>query len=254
MDSFGNTLVFAIALFAVSVAISIVPHLFKGMQKHIHSMVAVSTGIMMGILFLVILPEALEEGHEHGFEAMNILAAAMIGYLAIFLIGIAVNRNGAVGHSHSFTSFAAYGGLAIHAAFDGVSIAAGFIAGNEVGIMMLIAVCLHKSAEVFSLSSTLALSMGAKKSIAWMCAFSAVTPAVALISVVLLSGETALIGPAMAFSAGVLAFVVFNDMIPEMYHGSDCNRFSRTAMFLIGIAVAALVLVVMTALTGGHGH
>lgn len=254
MDSLGNTMVFAIVVFAVSMAVSVAPHIFAGARKHIHSMIAISTGIMMGILFLLILPEAMEEGGEHGFEPVAIMAVALVGYLAIFIVGVFVNKEGALKHNHSFTSMAAYVGLTIHAAFDGISLAAGFIAGTEVGIMMLVAICLHKSAEVFSLSSTLSLSMDRGKALKWMAGFSAVTPIVAIVAVLLLSGEAALIGPAMAFSAGVLMFVVFNDMVPEIFHGSDCEYRSRTALFVAGIVIVGLVWLAMTALTGGHGH
>jgi zinc transporter ZupT len=64
----------------------------------------------------------------------------------------------------SSATYAAIGGLTIHALFDGVSIAAASLANAKVGIMVFIAILLHKMPEGFTVASiTLASGRTNKK-------------------------------------------------------------------------------------------
>ena len=45
--------------------------------------------------------------------------------------------------------------------------------------------------------------------------YSAVTPVAQVAAYLLMSGMESVIGPALAFSAGILLFIVLCDMLPE---------------------------------------
>ena len=255
MESFTGVAVFAVVIFAVSVIISLLPLQIKKANINLHSLLALSAGIMIGILFLMIMPEALEESHEAGYEFNLVLGIMLAGFVALLAINAVLTRGKPWEHSHEFTSMSAFGGLAIHAAFDGVSLAAGFVAGEEVGLMILVALCIHKCAEVFSLSSTIAVALPRNKTILYMTIFSAVTPVFAVVSYFLITGESSLVGPAMALSCGILLFVVAMDMLPDIFHECHGNDYrKRLAIFIIGIIVVIALIFLMSAIAGGSGH
>lgn len=134
----------------------------------------------MGILFLMILPEAVEEGLEN-YSGTAVCACILIGFLFIFLIDFWMNHRNGGGHTHEFTSWAAFTGMIIHAAFDGLALGVGFVEGGVEGAMLLAAVCVHKFVEVFSVSSTMSMILDRRKTYAAMALFSAVTPIGAVI-------------------------------------------------------------------------
>ena len=254
MESLSGVLIFAVAVFAVSAVISLIPSLVPKLDEHVHRVLAISAGIMIGIVFLMILPEAFEESHEEaGLEPVYIFSILLAGFLIVFLIDLFVNHESE--HNHETTSLSALAGMAIHAAFDGVSIAVGFAAGDDVGVLILIAICIHKCAEVFSLSAALNVSMEKKKAGRYMLGFSAVTPIAALIAYFLITGEPTITGPAMTLSAGILLFVVMCDMLPEIYDHEDSDSPTvRTAFLFIGLGIAVAATVAVMLLTGSHAH
>ena len=254
MESLTGVLIFAIAVFAVSAVMSILPSLITRMGEHVHRVLAISAGIMIGIVFLMILPEAFEESHEEaGLEPLFIFAILLVGFFVAFFLDMYVNHEGE--HTHKATSMSAYGGMVIHAAFDGISLAAGFSAGDDVGALILVAVCVHKCAEVFSLSAALNVSMDSRKATRFMIGFSTVTPIAAILAYFLINGEPTLTGPAMMLSAGILLFVVMCDMLPEIYDHEDADSPNvRSAFLMIGVAVAVAAVIITELLTGGHGH
>ena len=81
------------------------------------------------------------------------MAFIIIGFVFAFLFTRLIM--GEHEYDHKAASHGAFLGLCIHSVFDGVGIAAGFLAGKEIGLMILAAMCIHKCAEVFSLSSTM---------------------------------------------------------------------------------------------------
>lgn len=46
-------------------AVAVVPPMLKQKGTHMHMLLSLSAGLIMGILFIMILPEALEEGLEN---------------------------------------------------------------------------------------------------------------------------------------------------------------------------------------------
>ncbi len=170
-----TVVLYAAVIFAVSFAVALVPPLMKKKGTHMHVLLALSAGLIMGILFIMILPEAMEEGMEH-YSPTLVTACILIGFLAIFIVDFWVNHRNGGGHTHEFTSWAAFGGMLIHAAFDGLALGVAFVEGGVEGAMLLAAICVHKLVEVFSVSATMSMILEQKQTFAAMALFSAVTP------------------------------------------------------------------------------
>ena len=259
MDATASFLICMVAILIVSFAVAYLPMTVRATDKQMHLMIAFSAGVFLGILFLILLPEAVHESKVGGFDEMYVMYVVLAGFLIMFVVDFLFKhykksecncKECLDHHSHEITSISAWIGLSIHACFDGLALATAFIVGEDVGFMILIALCLHKAVEVFSLSSTFMLAGNRKRSMIYLGAFCLFTPVAAMISYFILGGvESEIAGLAFAFSAGVFMFVTMLHMIPEAFHRRNIDIRSL-AFLLIGL----LVIVCVVVLTGTHMH
>lgn len=252
MDSIIVFAGYALVLLAVSMAGAFIPHVRKLKDEQAHLLVALSTGIFLGLLFMMLLPEALEEtehgGHDMHFAMYTILA----GFVVIMLIEMVMKHRHMSGcscqccedaHSHKITSISSFIGLSVHAACDGLALAATFLAGEEVGFLATVGMCIHKFVVLFSLSSTMLLTnMSRREMLRYLLGFSLITPLAGLLFFGLLSGFDleGITGLPLAFAAGTFMYVALCDMLPEAFHrkNQDIRSF---ILILVGIAAIAVI-------------
>jgi ZIP family zinc transporter/zinc and cadmium transporter len=125
-------------------------------------------------------------------------------------------------------------GLAIHTFFDGVAIAAGFLVSNWLGLMIFVAVFLHKLPEGFTVASVvLASGQGKRDAIAAAGLLGAAT----LSGVLLASHFQEQLRYALPLSGGVTVYVAATDLLPEV------NREPNWRMaLLVFVGVATLLI------------
>src|SRR5215207_4875401 len=190
-------------------------------ERFLKYLVALGAGFMLAAIFIEILPEAVG-------GAMTLL---LVGYLSIqfFEHTLAPHFHfGAETHPESFlrpsSAYTAVGGLCIHTFFDGVSIASAFLVNFKVGILVFIAILLHKMPEGFTVASImLATGRSTQKALIATAAIGAATLA-GVISVALLNTRMSnAVGYALPFSAGVTLYVAASDLIPEVNHKEERN-------------------------------
>ena len=254
MDTTALFLICTVVILLVSFVAAFSPMAVRCTDKQMHMMIAFSAGVFVGILFLILLPEAIEESLSGGFNEIQVMYLVLAGFLIIFVVDFLIKhykkpkcdcKECLDYHSHDITSLSAFVGLAIHACLDGLALAAAFLIGEDVGFMLLVALCLHKAVEVFSLSSTFMLAGNRKRSIMYMTAFCFIAPVTAIISYFIIgSVESNVTGLAFAFSAGVFMFVTMLHMIPEAFHRRDIDMKSL-ALLLIGLLVVIFVVTLM---------
>jgi zinc transporter ZupT len=258
MDSLILFLLYSLALIGVSLVAAFLPQYGKVKGKNIHHMVAVSTGIFLGLLLFMLLPEAIEESEEGGFDTHYVMFVLALGFILILILNVILKERHAATcachageHYHEATSISSFIGLAIHAACDGLALAAMFMAGEEVGLMATIGFSIHKFAELFSLSSTMLMTkLDKRKAMIRLIGFSLITPIAGLIFVALFGDMEVegLLGLPLAFAAGTLMYVTMCDMVPESFGHSD-KRYRTTALIILGVA-----LMLAVALLFPHAH
>lgn len=259
MDILISFLICVGLILVLSLIGAYLPMAFKATDRQIHLMIAFSAGVFIGILFLILFPEAIHESEHGGFSEMDVMYAAMAGFLIMFVVDFGIKhykqskcdcKECMDHHSHEITSLSAFIGLSIHACFDGLAIATGFLIGEEIGFVMLIAICLHKVVEVFSLSSTFLLTDNRKRSWIYLGTFCLITPLMALLSYFILGEiESEITGILFALSAGIFMFVTTLHMIPEAFHRKDVDVKSLL-LLILGLAV----VIIITLMMGPHVH
>jgi zinc and cadmium transporter len=206
-------------------------------ERFLKYLVALGAGFMLAAIFIEILPETVGIwlNHSQGASAPEAVVEAMTlllaGYLSIqfFEHTLAPHFHfGAETHPESFmkpsAAYTAVGGLWIHTFFDGVSIASAFLVNFKVGILVFIAILLHKMPEGFTVASIM-LASGRSTTTALLA--TAVIGAATLAGVicVALVNERMMnvVGYALPFSAGVTLYVAASDLIPEVNHKEERN-------------------------------
>lgn len=239
-------LMYSALLVAVSLIGAYLPMLGRKDDGRTHLMIAISAGIFLGLLLFMLLPEALEESEEGGIDTHYSMIVLALGFLAILILEKLMDhfhhdKCGCheEGHSHKLVSVSSYIGLAIHAACDGLALAAMFMAGEEVGLMATIGLCIHKFAELFSLSSTMLLSDYTRRSsLVRLGIFALITPITGMLFFILFSGMEVegLLGLPLMFASGTLLYVTMCDMLPEAFHREE-KEMKSLALILLGVGL-----------------
>jgi zinc transporter ZupT len=223
-------------------------------ERFLKYLVALGAGFMLAAIFIEILPESVSiwTSSNRGDSASDAVLGAMTlllaGYLLIQLVEHTIAPHfhfGAETHPESFmrpsAAYTAVGGLWIHTFFDGVSIASAFLVNFKVGLLVFIAILLHKMPEGFTVASImLASGRSTQKALFATAAIGAATLA-GVITVALLDARmTDAVGYALPFSAGVTLYVAASDLIPEVNHKEERNPWVSIVVF-VGVALFYLL-------------
>lgn len=181
--------------------------------KLIEYFVAFGAGFMLAVAIVEILPEALAKS--------GALAPALVlgGYLAVHLTQHTVTPHFHFGEeTHAVTAVAgtsALVGLLLHTFFDGVAIASAFLVRTELGVMVFIAIFLHKLPEGVMISS---LMMAGGRSPRRAVGAAALLGLATVAGVFLTDHLGFLILHGLALSAGVTIYVAASNLVPEFQH------------------------------------
>ncbi len=222
-------------------------------ERFLRYLVALGAGFMLAAIFIEIVPEAVSIWTENQkSNATHAVVGAMTlllaGYLLIQLFEHTIAPHfhfGPETHPESFmrpsAAYAAVGGLWIHTFFDGVSIAAAFLVNFRVGLLVFIAILLHKMPEGFTVASIMVASgRSARTALLATAAIGAATLA-GVVAVALLEKKTnTAVAYALPFSAGVTLYVAASDLIPEVNHKEEKNPMVSIVVF-VGVALFYLL-------------
>jgi zinc and cadmium transporter len=223
-------------------------------ERFLKYLVALGAGFMLAAIFIEILPETIGiwtetlQGESAARAVVGAMTLLLAGYLCIQLFEHTLAPHfhfGAETHPESFlkpsAAYTAIGGLWIHTFFDGVSIASAFLVNFRVGLLVFIAILLHKMPEGFTVASImLASGRSTQKALLATGAIGAATLA-GVVGVALLNAKiTGSIGYALPFSAGVTLYVAASDLIPEVNHKEEGNPTVSIVVF-VGVALFYLL-------------
>jgi zinc transporter ZupT len=203
-------------------------------KRYLRYFVAMGAGFMLAVAFLEMLPESLHFSPK--WSPVLVLA----GYCAIHLLEHTIVPHfhfGEETHHDEFvsarTSYSVLAGLAVHALFDGVAIASGFVLSNALGWLIFIAIFLHKVPEGFTVASVM-MASGRSRQAAVTAA--SVLATATLLGVLVISVLPSWVKAGLPLSAGVAIYVAATDLVPEV------NREPGIRMALVFFAGVLLFL------------
>jgi ZIP family zinc transporter/zinc and cadmium transporter len=197
------------ALANVAGALAVAGRARRGMQL-LDALIAVAAGFMISVALTQLIPEALSRG---GTSAPVVM---LVGYLAVHFTQHTLTSHFHFGEeTHSVTtaiSVSALAGLLMHTFVDGVAIAAGFTVGPELGLLVFIAVVLHKLPEGLAIASLfLAAGQPPRVAVAAAGALGLTT----LLGVLATDFVRPLADHGLPLAAGVTLYVAASNLVPE---------------------------------------
>jgi zinc and cadmium transporter len=194
-------------------------------RKVLQYFIALGGGFMLGTALLEMLPESFHVAAEAGWPATWVPMLVLAGYLIVHFFEHTVTPHfhfGEETHAEEFVlpsrGYSVLFGLLIHALFDGIAIASGFLVSNWLGWVIFGAVILHKMPEGFTASSVM-LASGRSRRVAWIA--SALLGMATLAGVLVVSLFTRSVVAGLPLSAGVTLYVAASDLIPEINREPD---------------------------------
>jgi zinc transporter ZupT len=253
--SFIQLLIFGLVAASANVLGGLIlfpPGIHQNLKKILTYILALGAGFMLSVVFIEILPEVVELWQKkENSNSTEILIYPMVlllvGYLLTqffehtiaphFHLGEEVHSDHLISTKSVYT---AIGGLLIHTFFDGVSIAAAAQVDFKVGILVFLAILLHKFPEGFTIASMI---LAAGKGFREVLIGTSLIGLMTLLGVLLfyLIGSTVgfTVAYALPLASGVTLYVAASDLIPEVnHHGGkrplvSLSVFAGVALFFI---------------------
>ena len=238
MSPFTQSLIFAFAAASANVIGGVIVTSHKWARKSLQYFIALGSGFMLGTVFVEMIPESFA-------LTRSAPALVLLGYFIVHMF------------EHTFASHLHFGeethheelvnpavqnsalvGMLVHTFFDGVAIGAGFIISPGVGLLIFLAVFLHKIPDGFTISS-IVVSSGQSSSRALAAATALGVSTLIGVVVVHVAGEG--VNYALPISTGSTLYVAATDLMPEV------NREKGVKMAVVVFAGMGLFLLVRLA-------
>ncbi|MFW9906330.1 MAG: zinc transporter ZupT [Candidatus Thorarchaeota archaeon] len=226
-----------------------------------------SGGVMLSVSFVELLPSAIDKFSNAGFLESDAFLWGniwfFVGIFTIFLIDYLIphfykEEDSTHEHSHdlrfeydespiSKEAIHKLGiltalGIAVHNFPEGLVTFTSALQSVELGIVLAIAVGLHNIPEGLSVSIPIVTATGNKWYAFWMGVLSGLAePVGALIAAIVLYQflSPAVIGASLAFVAGIMVFISFDELLPAAKNADESHLIS------LGI-IAGMIVMVLT--------
>jgi len=205
----------------------------------IETCLAFGAGFMVALVLVGVLPEVFVAPGAQPSAGLLVL----VGYVLVHVAQHVFTPHFHFGEeTHTVSPRAgdsALVGLTLHAFFDGVAIASGFLVSEQLGLLFFLAVVLHKLPEGVTIAS-LMLASGRGHRPALLSA--AVLGAATIAGVLLTEAVAPLARAGLALAAGVTLYVAASNLVPEF----QAKRGVRMTAAFLGGAIALLLLGTLT--------
>lgn len=202
----------------------------RNYRKYLKYLLALGAGFMLAVTFFEIVPKTVllwQKTHPESAENLYLpMLLLLAGYLLTQFFEHTIAPHFHLGeevHSHEIIStrsaYSGVGGLLIHTFFDGVSIAAASQIDVRIGLLVFVAVFLHKFPEGFTIGSMmLAAGKGRREVLIATSLLGATTLVGVLVFYLVGSSLGFTVAYALPLASGVTLYVAASDLIPEVNH------------------------------------
>lgn len=217
----------------------------KTTQKILLSFVSLSTGALLGDVFIHIIPDLAENTETFAQSLLVVLGGILFSFiLEKFIHWRHCHILPSGKHHHHPMGIVNIAGESLHNFIDGLIIAAGYIASPAIGFSTTIAVILHEIPHEVGNVAVLIHSGYSRKKALLLNLLSAVSCFIGAGIVLLTSGASVAIGDAMLpFAAGNLLYIAGSDLIPELHKETRLpHGLAQFACIVLGMAMMYAML------------
>ena len=235
MSPLTQSLLFALAAAFANVIGGFIVTSSKWGRKSLRYFIALGSGFMLGTVFLEMLPESIALTKS---APMLILLGYFVVHVFEHTFASHLHFGEEVHHdelTNPVVGISALVGMLVHTFFDGVAIGAGFIVSESVGVLIFLAVLLHKIPDGFTISSIAITSGRSSKSALAAATSLGASTLIGVLAVHIIGGSVTY---ALPISTGSTLYVAATDLMPEV------NREKGVKMAFVVFAGMGLFLLV----------
>jgi len=216
--------------------------LFKPDERSLVFGLGFSSGIMLGVTFLMLVMESLKAGFVLSFSGF--VAGTVLFFLLDFIvphIHIVESKNSLLRLGILIAT-----GIAIHDIPEGFGIGMGYGISESLGITLAVAILLHNMPEGVAIAIPFHFSgMNKLKIILISFAAGLSTLIGAIIAFFFHSSVSEnLMYSGLAFAAGAMFYISVNELIPE------AHKFGNTRLTSLGVIIGVIIAFTLTQISG----
>lgn len=253
VSNIWDLIFWAMVTFATPLIIALLP-LFKIQisERVLHLMLGFSAGILGGVTFVDILPEAYDFAREMSLHSLYVSLGVSIGFFILlvverYLLAIEEIHGGhfhihgkPIDPNHALMGVSA---LTFHGFMDGFVIPIGFSAGAKVGTVVTLAIAMHQIPDSFAaLSLALSSTDSRRQAILSVLATAVDTPLGIGFGLLLVGLGNFMIPLGLGLCAGTFVYVSAVDLVPELQHKS------RSLLVVVSMIMGFLLIVAISLL------
>lgn len=214
-------------------------------QRQLHLAMALTSGLVLGLVAFDLLPEMLEGAETYGIDLLWPMLMFVVGFLAFHvvekLILVHEHAESEYGpHTHPKLGFARATALAAHSFFDGLSIGVAFQVNATVGAVVALAVIGHRFADGFDTANFMLLHKNKEEHIKKFMSIVIIMPVLGgLTSLVYTFSESTLVLYIGLF-AGILMYIAASNILPQA-HGRGGSPYKSVGLTVLGVALMMLI-------------
>jgi ZIP family zinc transporter/zinc and cadmium transporter len=236
MNPLLQSLFFALAAAFANVIGGLIVISNKRGQKSLRYFIALGSGFMLGTVFLEMFPESITLT-----KAAPVFVLLGYGIVHIFEHTFASHLHFGEETHHDelmnpVVGFSALVGMLVHTFFDGVAIGAGFKLSENLGLLIFLAVLIHKIPDGFTISSIAITSGRSPRSALLAATMLGGSTLLGVLAVQIIGGDS--VQYALPISTGSTLYVAATDLMPEV------NREKGVKMAFVVFAGMGLFLLV----------
>ncbi len=240
MTPFWQSIGFAFAAAFANVIGGLIVVSNKWARKSLRYFIALGSGFMLGTIFFEMFPESIALTKN---APLLVLAGYFIVHIFEHTFASHLHFGEEIHHDelmNPVVGISALVGMLVHTFFDGVAIGAGFIVSEGVGVLIFLAVLLHKIPDGFTISSIAITSGRSPKSALGAATALGLSTLLGVLAVHIVGGGVTY---ALPISTGSTLYVAATDLMPEV------NREKGVKMAFVVFAGMGLFLLIRTVAT-----
>jgi ZIP family zinc transporter len=206
---------------------------------------SLSGGVILGLAFLDLLPESFSSAIDAGLDPIWIGCAALGSILFFHLLDKTFDYHGHEGHEHShhvhkhIGTWTRVGGMGFHAFLDGLAVGGGFAAGNRLGLLVTIALMLHKFTDGLSTVTILRMRHGQNRPAILGLAMILILPVIGFFAGHAITPDSHYLSLFLAALAGLFIHLSLSELLPSAHE----EKTSRLGLGLTALGIALMLFV-----------
>ena len=205
-------------------------------KNYLNYILSFTSGLMLSIICFELVPESILNAH-----ILYTIIGLLVGIIFMYIINLITNKEFNFLSPLLRTSFIIFIGLTLHNLPEGISIGAGFIQSQTLGISLGLAILLHDIPEGILVASPMRASGLSKIKALFLTIISGLSTGVgAFLGANISQINEKFISLSLSFAAGAMLYIVAFELLTSSFKKKE-NTITST-IFMIGILLGIFFL------------